>query len=61
MTFLLHYAGADPTMQDDNGHTADEYTENQTIKKLINANKNEVMNGVINWHLYSAMRNIISN
>ena len=29
-------------MKDDSGHTADEYTENETIKKLIKANKEEV-------------------
>jgi hypothetical protein len=30
-------------MKDDSGHTADEYTENETIKKLIKANKEEVL------------------
>ena len=29
-------------MKDDSGHTADEYTENETIKKLIKSNKEEV-------------------
>ena len=29
-------------MKDDSGHTADEYTENETIKKLIESNKEEV-------------------
>lgn len=43
MFICCHVLGADPTIQDDSGHTADEYTENQTIKKLIKANKEEVM------------------
>lgn len=34
--------GADPTLKDDGGHTADEYTENESVKKLIMANKEEV-------------------
>ena len=38
---LLLQGGADPTVKDDSGHTADEYTENETIKKLIKANKEE--------------------
>ncbi|CAB3989764.1 caseinolytic peptidase B homolog [Paramuricea clavata] len=38
---LLLDGGADATMKDDSGHTADEYTENETIKKLIKANKEE--------------------
>ena len=41
--FIIFFVGADPTMKDDSGHTADEYTENETIKKLIKANKEEVL------------------
>ncbi|XP_028401768.1 caseinolytic peptidase B protein homolog isoform X3 [Dendronephthya gigantea] len=38
---LLLQEGADPTLKDDSGHTAEEYTENESIKKLIKANKED--------------------
>ena len=42
LVFFCYDPGADPTIQDGNRHTADEYTEIESIRKLINANKVEV-------------------
>ncbi|XP_046852538.1 caseinolytic peptidase B protein homolog isoform X2 [Xenia sp. Carnegie-2017] len=38
---LLLSKGADPTIKDDSGHSADEYTENEKIKMIIKSNQAE--------------------